>query len=178
MFDTVDLFLPDVQYQTEAAYIRLPPTARLRLRDGGLGFRDGVHAAAHALLNVLPLHLMSNPQDVGTECDNPYDTRYRPERLLIYDKHPGGIGLAAAACPMYLTLLEKALELVEGCDCSGDVGCPSCIQHTHCGEYNTVLSKAGGVLVLRAVLEAEDARAGGDIGLSRRSVGSQAEDGV
>ena len=29
-----------------------------------------------------------------TECDNPYDSRYRPERLLVYDTHPGGIGLA------------------------------------------------------------------------------------
>lgn len=28
------------------------------------------------------------------QCDNPYDTRYRPERLLVFDKHPGGIGLA------------------------------------------------------------------------------------
>ena len=30
------------------------------------------------------------------ECDSPYDTRFKPERLLIYDKYPGGIGLAAA----------------------------------------------------------------------------------
>lgn len=29
------------------------------------------------------------------QCDNPYDTRWRPERLLLYDKHPGGIGLVA-----------------------------------------------------------------------------------
>jgi hypothetical protein len=28
--------------------------------------------------------------------DSPYDTRYRPGRLLLYDKYPGGgIGLAA-----------------------------------------------------------------------------------
>jgi Domain of unknown function (DUF1998) len=32
--------------------------------------------------------------DMQTECDNPYDSRYRPERLLVYDTHPGGIGLA------------------------------------------------------------------------------------
>lgn len=66
VFDTVDLFLPDVQFQTEASYIRLPPGARQALRVAGLPFREGVHAAAHALLNVLPLHLMCNPHDVGT----------------------------------------------------------------------------------------------------------------
>jgi DEAD/DEAH box helicase domain-containing protein len=114
----------------------------------GLPFREGLHAASHAVLNVLPLYLLCNPTDVGTgacraypwhgrkqhavarlpacpvatahtpaalpprptpqspflaclacslaECDSPFDTRFRPERLLIYDKHPGGIGLAAA----------------------------------------------------------------------------------
>jgi DEAD/DEAH box helicase domain-containing protein len=142
VFDRVDLWLPDVQYETEAAYMRLPPSARGVVEAAGLPFRAGVHAAAHALLNVLPLLLMCNAGDVGTgapqaggaraaslafwgwcprvshrpaltvhvplraECDNPYDTRYKPERLLLYDKHPGGIGLAAAVSggPLALTL--------------------------------------------------------------------------
>ena len=38
----------------------------------------------------------TNPATLPAECDNPYDTRYKPERMLIFDKHPGGIGLAAA----------------------------------------------------------------------------------
>lgn len=45
----------------------------------------------------LPKHRPSLPfPPTLPECDNPYDTRYKPERLLIYDKHPGGIGLCAA----------------------------------------------------------------------------------
>ena len=59
-----------------------------------LPFREGLHAASHALINVVPLFLLCNSTDLGAECDNPYDTRFRPERLLIFDKHPGGIGLA------------------------------------------------------------------------------------
>jgi hypothetical protein len=35
VFDTVDLFLPDVQFETEAAYIRLPHTVRQRLKEAG-----------------------------------------------------------------------------------------------------------------------------------------------
>lgn len=42
-------------------------------------------------LTTSPLHV-----GAGAECDSPYDTRYKPERILLYDKHPGGIGLAAA----------------------------------------------------------------------------------
>ena len=96
VFDSVDLFLPDVQYATAATYLRLPLSARRAVEAAGLPYRDGVHAASHAVLNALPLFIMANPQDVATECDNAYDTRYKPERILIYDKHPGGIGLAAA----------------------------------------------------------------------------------
>ena len=35
VFDTVDLFLPDVQFETEAAYVRLPHTVRQRLKEAG-----------------------------------------------------------------------------------------------------------------------------------------------
>ncbi len=79
----------------QAAYIRVPRIARRRVHEAGLPFRDGLHAASHAMLNVIPLYMLCGSTDMGAECDNPYDTRYRPERLLVYDKHPGGIGLAA-----------------------------------------------------------------------------------
>lgn len=81
----------------QAAYIRVPAMARLAAREAGCGWREGLHAASHAMLNCVPLHLLCDATDMGTECDNPYDSRFRPERLLLYDKHPGGIGLAAQA---------------------------------------------------------------------------------
>jgi DEAD/DEAH box helicase domain-containing protein len=174
VFDSVDLFLPDVQYETEAAYIRLPPTARRRVEAAGLPFRDGVHAAGHAVLNALPLFLMANPQDVGTECDNPYDTRYKPERILIYDKHAGGgIGLAKAACGRWTEILQRALAVISDCSCTCTGGCPGCIQHTDCGEYNAVLNKKAGKLVLEAVLEAEAEK----YGLDKRELGVAVEVG-
>ena len=78
----------------QAAYMRVPSNARHAVVAAGLPFRDALHAAGHALLNVLPLLMMCAPTDMATECDNPYSTRFRPERLLLYDTHPGGIGLA------------------------------------------------------------------------------------
>lgn len=83
----------------EAAYLRVPFKVREAVRAAGLPWRDGLHAASHAILNVTPLHMLCGSTDMGTQCDNPYDTRFRPERLLIYDKHPGGIGLARKARP-------------------------------------------------------------------------------
>jgi hypothetical protein len=40
-------------------------------------------------------YIMCNQSDLGCDCANPHDTRYYPERLLVFDKHPGGIGIAA-----------------------------------------------------------------------------------
>lgn len=113
----------------QAAYIRVPRAARKRVKDAGLPFRDGLHAASHALLNVVPLYMMCNATDMAAECDNPYDTRFRPERLLLYDKHPGGIGIAAQVRNAYwLTVysfklfhwLEQALN---ACCCLDVVAC-------------------------------------------------------
>ncbi|KAK9819572.1 hypothetical protein WJX81_002582 [Elliptochloris bilobata] len=155
VFDTVDLFLPDMQLRTQAAYIRVPASARAALRARNLPFRDGLHAASHALLNVLPLRLMCGALDMGTECDNPYDTRFRPERLLVFDKHPGGIGLAQQAHAVFGELLELALELVHSCNCAGMWGCPACVQHSGCGEYNAVLHKEAAVAILELTLAAQ-----------------------
>jgi ATP-dependent helicase YprA (DUF1998 family) len=68
-------------------------------------------------MNALPLLVRCNPGDVGTECDNPYDTRYRPERLLLYDKHSGGIGLAAQASLQTLLHHDQAWPVAPGLPC-------------------------------------------------------------
>ena len=65
--------------------MRLPPGARARCNDAGVDFREAVHAAAHAMLNILPLYMVCNSTDVGTECDNPYDT-VSGERTLSQSK--------------------------------------------------------------------------------------------
>ncbi|GMH38722.1 hypothetical protein BSKO_06606 [Bryopsis sp. KO-2023] len=154
-FDSVDLFLPDMQFETQAVYIRVPHKLRADVKQRGLEWCAGLHAANHALLNVIPLYLMCGSGDMKTECDNPYDTRYRPERVLIFDNHPGGIGLAMQALPLMSVLLGKAYELVKDCGCELQTGCPGCVQSTKCDEYNTVLCKEAALMILKGILVAE-----------------------
>ncbi|KAF5838688.1 hypothetical protein DUNSADRAFT_2383 [Dunaliella salina] len=87
-----------------------------------------------------------------TQCDNPYDTRYRPERIIIYDNQAGGIGIAQMAAPLFPQIMDRALSLVEECICAEVKGCPSCCQHLHCRNYNTVVDKHGALVVLRHCL--------------------------
>lgn len=156
VFDSVDLFLPEYSYESQAVWIRVPPQIRIEIAKQNLSFRAGLHAASHALLNILPLYIMCNPSDLGSECANPHDTRYFPERLLLFDRHPGGIGIAAQARPLFAELLQAALELLVTCECSGGTGCPNCVQNFSCSEYNEVIDKQAAVIILKGVIQAEE----------------------
>jgi DEAD/DEAH box helicase domain-containing protein len=39
-------------------------------------------------------HIVCNLSDLAPECPNPHDSRYYPERILIYDQNPGGSGIS------------------------------------------------------------------------------------
>eukprot|EP00216_Chloropicon_sp_CCMP2111_P004809 CAMPEP_0198238392 /NCGR_PEP_ID=MMETSP1446-20131203/4032_1 /TAXON_ID=1461542 ORGANISM="Unidentified sp, Strain CCMP2111" /NCGR_SAMPLE_ID=MMETSP1446 /ASSEMBLY_ACC=CAM_ASM_001112 /LENGTH=1212 /DNA_ID=CAMNT_0043920785 /DNA_START=261 /DNA_END=3899 /DNA_ORIENTATION=- len=156
VFDSVELTLPPVAYDTICVWIRIPDKARVEIEHQGKELRAGVHAASHALLNVLPLYLMCNRADVGVECVNNHETRWRPERLLIYDKQPGGTGIAAQVQPLFGNLLRAAQTLVQECPCTEPTGCPSCVHSGDCDEYNDALDKAGALIIFQAIIDAEE----------------------
>ncbi|XP_057857764.2 uncharacterized protein LOC131066901 isoform X2 [Cryptomeria japonica] len=156
VFDTVDLFLPEYSFESQAVWIRVPHQIRIDIEKQNLSFRAGLHAASHALLNIMPLYIMCNPSDLGTECANPHDSRYFPERLLLFDRHPGSIGIAPQAQPLFPELLQAALELLIQCECSAGTGCPNCVQNFSCGEYNEVIDKQAAICILKAVIQVED----------------------
>ncbi|KAI3954476.1 hypothetical protein MKW92_053461 [Papaver armeniacum] len=156
IIDSVDLTLPQYSYESQAVWIRVPQSIKKEVETQSYSFRAGLHAASHAVLNVVPLFIQCNSSDMGTECANPHDTRYFPERILLYDQHPGGIGLSAQVQPLFRELLGAALELVTGGCCSMNVGCPNCVQTLSCHEYNEVLDKSAAIMILKGVIEAED----------------------
>ncbi|OAY76731.1 ATP-dependent helicase HRQ1 [Ananas comosus] len=155
IFDTVELTLPAYSYESQAAWIRIPLSVKTAVEAQNLPLRAGSHAASHALLNVVPMYMMCNASDLGTECANPHDARAIPERLLLYDRHPGGIGITLQVQILFGELLIAALELVSTCSCSSSVGCPNCIQTLSCGEYNEVLDKETAIVILKGVIESE-----------------------
>ncbi|GJN33021.1 hypothetical protein PR202_gb21578 [Eleusine coracana subsp. coracana] len=92
--DSIELNLPPYSFNSQAVWVRIPHSVKLTVEERKLQFRGGSHAASHALLNVVPLHRMCSASDIGTECANPHETRGIPDRILLYDRHPGGIGIA------------------------------------------------------------------------------------
>ncbi|CAN6470693.1 unnamed protein product [Victoria cruziana] len=159
IFDKVDLFLPEYSYESQAVWIRVPEPTKIEVEAQNIPLRAGLHAASHAILNLVPLYIMSNSSDLGTECANPHESRYFPARLLLYDQQPGGVGISAQVQPVFGDILIAALELIRSCSCFGDKGCPNCVQNFSCPEYNEVLSKTGAILVLEGVIESENLKA-------------------
>lgn len=195
IFDSVDLHLPDVQLRTRAAFCRVPASAATRCRDelrrkrkessgsgeeeGGISrpeLREGLHAACHALVSAAPAVLGCDPADFGTECDSPYDSRFRPMRLLLWEKNGssdgggrGNGGLAERAADAFGELLVAALDIVSNCSscCSlaatsrnnSDPGCPECTFWAGCSEYNAVLHRGAARIVLEETIRAAAAAA-------------------
>ena len=71
-------------------------------------------------------------------------------RCMFYDKRPGGTGIVAAAFSKLEAILKAAITLCMDCPC--DEGCPSCVHDLGCSQYNFVIDKAAGVLLLQDAL--------------------------
>ncbi|PWA79027.1 nucleic acid binding,ATP-dependent helicase [Artemisia annua] len=156
VLDTVELSLPSYTYESSAVWISVPQSIKTTVEIDS--FRGGLHAAGHALLHVVPLYIICNSSDLASECVNPHDTRYLPERILLYDSHPGGTGISAQVQPIFTELLTAALELLTSCCCSVETGCPNCVQNLSCHEYNEVLHKDAAITIIKGVLELEKSK--------------------
>jgi len=150
VFEVVDLTLPAVSYQTFGFWLDIPLQVKHQLDERGLDLLAGMHAANHAIVAVLPMFVKSERTDLGCECPNAQQQRAKPMRLLIYDKRPGGTGISAAAFSRLEDMVTAAISLCMDCPC--DHGCPSCVHDLACSQYNYVIDKAAGVLLLQDAL--------------------------
>ncbi|PQP93687.1 putative ATP-dependent helicase YprA [Prunus yedoensis var. nudiflora] len=154
IIETVDHVLPKYSYESQAVWVPVPQSVKEAVIMKDLDFRAGLHAASHVVLNVVPLRIICNLSDLAPECINLH-TRYYPERILLYDQHPGGSGVSVQVQPIFMELLIAALELLTSCRCSEHGGCPNCLQSFACKEYNEGLHKEAAIMIFKGVLDAE-----------------------
>lgn len=79
---------------------------------------------AYVLRYLIPLWVLCDPGDIGTHVAQGHLAQH-DAILYVYDRAPGGSGIAEALPPLVDALLDAAHERVARCDC--DAGCPSCI---------------------------------------------------
>ena len=109
---------------------------------------EAVHAAAHALLGVLPRFFGVGDEDVGAEC-NVEHCPHITDRLLLFDRH-GSFGLCDSITREFGEVVKAAADALKSCGCQD--GCPLCCHLASCGTYNAHLSKRQGLELLQAIM--------------------------
>jgi DEAD/DEAH box helicase domain-containing protein len=115
--------LPALEMQTEAVWWVWPSEIRTALERRGLDIGTALGALAHLLRNVVPVRAMCDPNDFGVlpMVASPFD---EAPALYLWDRVPGGIGLARRCFMIDEQLFAAARQLAEGCPCES--GCPAC----------------------------------------------------
>ncbi len=103
--------------------VTLCPTCHQRV-EAARGTRSALSGFSHALGNLAPLFLMCDPRDIGmlTEIRS---ANTKGPTVTLFDRVPGGLGLAERLYELHEELLQGALELIQACPCQE--GCPACV---------------------------------------------------
>jgi DEAD/DEAH box helicase domain-containing protein len=89
-----------------------------------LRMKSGLAGLATVLGQLAPLFLMCDTEDLGAYAD-PTSNVFGNPSVVLYDQIPAGIGFSQKLFEIHTELINRALELVEQCECED--GCPSCI---------------------------------------------------
>ncbi len=148
-----EIHLPPEEFETEACFVVLQPalhSSLLWLRGGEASCLQGI---AELLQGLVPLFLRVDPGDVRvlSEVQHPH---FQAPTLILYDRVPGGVGLAERVFRELRTLLEAARGAARRCPCRS--GCPACVGP---GPSLGARSKAQAIAILDGLLQ-QDARPG------------------
>ena len=80
--------------------------------------------AGTLIRNIAPMFLLCDPRDLGI-AERVRDPHFGVPALYIYDKYPGGTGLAESLARRVETLNAAISEALRRCPCK--TGCPSCV---------------------------------------------------
>jgi DEAD/DEAH box helicase domain-containing protein len=127
--------LPEMQMHTSALWLTVPERVVAGRGVSRPEVIDALRGLGHALHIVASVSLMVDPRDLGHTLGDRKDPDLPPGKggavgpgfdptLFLYDRIPGGVGLAPRLFDEREQLLRRARRLIEGCRCEG--GCPAC----------------------------------------------------
>jgi len=145
LIEEFELDLPAQSFETEGFWLELPPLADDQ-------DASGLHGLEHALLAVAPLIAGCDPRDLGSAWYL-FNPGTQAPAVFLYDKVPGGVGLAEKLFDGRKTLVSTALNLLQGCPCQD--GCPGCLYSPRCQLRNELLDKRKALFLLRVLCGAQ-----------------------
>jgi len=168
--------LPPIELDTQLTWVETPPSLREAAlasvaTDALLGspdsfaagdrqytFLGGLHGAEHAMIELAPLELRLDSDDMGGLSIDPHPETGVPTWFL-HDAVEGGIGYARGIYDHADALVARTREHVATCGCDGVRGCPGCLMDVQCGNRNEPLHRPAAVAILSALERRLDAAA-------------------
>jgi len=133
-----DVHLPEMQMHTTSFWLTVPEHVVERQNAARAEVIDAMRGLAHVLHTLASIGLMTDPGDIGHTLGSKSEPDGVPGKglaatgdpgfdptIFLYDRIPGGIGLAPRLFAAREELLRRARATIEGCRC--DEGCPACV---------------------------------------------------
>ena len=117
-----NLELPPQELETVALWLVPPDRVREIVQSHGLVLGEGLTGIANAMVEVAPIYVMCDVQDIGVVVDS---TNLGKDAIFLYDRYPGGMGYAERCVEVMGELIRSVHTVVSQCACQ--VGCPSCV---------------------------------------------------
>ncbi|MEK3808343.1 DEAD/DEAH box helicase [Bacillus sp. FSL H8-0547] len=115
------IHLPEEELHTNAAWISLSDELAGMLKKDRL--EEALLGLAHALKHIVPISVMCDPSDISVVPQMKATHNDQPT-VFLYDKYPGGVGLAGKVFETMEIVLGETNAMISGCPC--ETGCPSC----------------------------------------------------
>jgi DEAD/DEAH box helicase domain-containing protein len=139
--------------------INLPPT-EMHTRSLILSFQPRVFSGlsrdecenlllslSHLLRNICPLYVLTDVRDIGS-AENLKQEIIALPTVFLYDRYPGGVGLADRLFDVKEDILQAGLWRIRECPCRE--GCPSCVGPDRLNKHLTEKALKG---ILAAMLD-------------------------
>ena len=117
-----ELELPPQQLETVACWFVPSPEAARTVLMAGMIVGEALIGIANVLVEVAPLYVICDQQDIGTVVDARNLGR---DALFLHDRYPGGMGYARRCLDSFEEILRTVADVIENCPCPD--GCPSCV---------------------------------------------------
>jgi DEAD/DEAH box helicase domain-containing protein len=116
------LELPPQLLETVAFWFVPPDGLAAEMKKKNLLMGEALIGIANVIIEVAPLFVMCDTQDIGTVVDAKNLSR---DALFLHDKYPGGMGYARRCLDQFDAIMQTAADVVANCACED--GCPSCV---------------------------------------------------
>jgi DEAD/DEAH box helicase domain-containing protein len=116
------LELPPQILETVSFWFAPPPHIAQAMTEKNMLIGEALMGIANVLIEVAPLFVMCDTQDVGVVVD---EKNLNKSAIFFHDRYPGGMGFSRRCMDQFDGIMNTISDVIRDCGC--DDGCPSCV---------------------------------------------------